>query len=237
MESPTDTPRTAKGEVEIVEPTRAERLIGRRAAESRATVPDLELTSVLDMSATVAARRELGATAGPESVPSLTAMAVRAAALALREHPRANGAYRDGRFERYERVNVGVLCETEDAYVTPTVLDADAKSLAELTTELAGLASRARDGSLSAPELAGATFTLADLSPHQIPRWAALVNPTQAAMLVAGAVRSVPVVRDGTIVPGEMATLTLGCDHRILYPSEAARWLNHVRETLEGGAL
>jgi pyruvate dehydrogenase E2 component (dihydrolipoamide acetyltransferase) len=218
-----------KGDSHSEEPTRIQRTIVRRAAESRATVPDLELSADVEMAACLALTREHG--------HSLTAVLTRACALALRAVPRVNGAYRDGRFERYERVNVGVLCETEDAYVTPTVLDADAKSLAELTTELARLASRARDGSLSAPELAGATFTLADLSPHRIPRWAALVNPTQAAMLVAGAVRSVPVVRDGTIVPGEMATLTLGCDHRILYPSEAARWLNHVRETLEGGAL
>src|SRR6202790_2789783 len=127
MDPPTNIQRTAKGEVRIEEPTRAERLVGRRAAESRATVPDFELATVVDMSATVAARRELRAAAGPEarrgprvagteSVPSLTATVVRACALALREHPRANGAYRDGHFELHARVNVGVAIMTGDSF-------------------------------------------------------------------------------------------------------------------------
>jgi pyruvate dehydrogenase E2 component (dihydrolipoamide acetyltransferase) len=217
-----------KGDAHAEQPTRIQRAIVRRAAEARATVPDLELSADVEMGRCLSRSRDHG--------HSLTAMLVKACALALRAVPRANGAYRDGHFELYERVNVGVLCETEDAYVVPTLLDADAKSLGELTAELEALAGRARDGSLRAPELAGATFTLADFAAHEIPRWAALVNPQQAAMLVAGAIRSVPIVRDGTIVPGEMATLTLGCDHRILYPSEAARWLSHVRGTLEQAA-
>jgi pyruvate dehydrogenase E2 component (dihydrolipoamide acetyltransferase) len=218
-----------KGGSYVEEPNRIQRGIVRRAAEARATVPDLELSADVEMTACLALARDNG--------HSLTAILTRACALALRAVPRANGAYRDGRFEVFERVNVGVVCETEDAYLIPTVLDADAKSLAELTAELEGLAGRAREGSLSPPELAGGTFTLADLGAHGIPRWAALVNSQQAAMLVAGAVHSVPIVHEGTIVPGEMATLTLGCDHRILYPAEAARWLTHVRSALETGAL
>jgi pyruvate dehydrogenase E2 component (dihydrolipoamide acetyltransferase) len=216
-----------RGDSHAQEPNRIQRAIVRRAAEARATVPDLELSADIEMGACLVLVRDHG--------HSLTAVLAKACALALRAVPRANGAYRDGRFELYERVNVGVLCETEDAYVVPTVLDADAKSLGELTTELDVLATRARDGSLTPPELAGATFTLADYGALEIPRWAALVNPQQAAMLVAGAIRSVPIVHDGTIVPGQMATLTLGCDHRILYPTDAARWLTHVRRTLEEG--
>jgi pyruvate dehydrogenase E2 component (dihydrolipoamide acetyltransferase) len=216
-----------RGDSHVEEPNRIQRTVVRRAAEARATVPDLELSTDVEMAACAALVRDHG--------HSLTAVLAKACAIALRAVPRANGAYRDGRFELYERVNVGVLCETADAYVVPTVLDADAKSLGELTTELEVLATRARDGSLTPPELAGATFTLADFGAHEIPRWAALVNPQQAAMLVAGAIRSVPIVRHGTIVPGEMATLTLGCDHRILYPTDAARWLTHVRRTLERG--
>jgi pyruvate dehydrogenase E2 component (dihydrolipoamide acetyltransferase) len=224
MDSPAQS-SGLRGASRAEEPNRIQRAIVRRAAEARATVPDLELSADVEMGRCLSLVREHG--------HSLTAVLAKACALALRAVPRANGAYRDGRFALYERVNVGVLCETDDAYVIPTLLDADAKPLGELTAELEALAGRARDGSLRPPELAGATFTLADFSAHEIPRWTALVNPQQAAMLVAGAVRSVPIVRNGTIVPGEMATLTLGCDHRILYPSEAARWLRHVRRTLE----
>jgi pyruvate dehydrogenase E2 component (dihydrolipoamide acetyltransferase) len=217
-----------KGDSPTQEPTPIQRAIVRRAAESRATVPDLELSADVEMGACLALAQDHGY--------SVTALLTRACALALRAVPRVNGAYRDGRFELHERVNIGVLCATEDAYVIPTVLDADAKSLPELSDELDTLAKRALDGALTPPELAGATFTLADLGAHAVPRWTALVSPQQAAMLVAGAVRAVPIVRDGAIVAAEMATLTLGCDHRIVYPSEAARWLTQVRRAMEAGA-
>ena len=82
---------------------------------------------------------------------------------ALRAHPRANAAYRDGRYELYSRVNVAVTVATQDGYANPTVLDADTKPLAALDSELSGLPERARAGELTPPELAGATFTLTDL--------------------------------------------------------------------------
>ncbi|HWF50569.1 MAG TPA: 2-oxo acid dehydrogenase subunit E2 [Solirubrobacteraceae bacterium] len=233
MDSPPNTPRTAKGEVEIVEPTRAERLIARRAAESRATVPDLELTSVVDMSATVAARRELGAAAGPESVPSLTAVVVRAAALALREHPRANGAYRDGRFELHGRVNVGVAVMSGDAMAVPAVPDADTKSAMKITAELRALAASVREGTITSPDLAGATFTITNLGVLGVSSFSPPVLPPQAAILAVGAVREVPVVRGGAILPGHEMNLTLNCDHRILYGTHAAEFLARIRALLE----
>jgi pyruvate dehydrogenase E2 component (dihydrolipoamide acetyltransferase) len=234
MDPPTNTgaARTAKGDVRVEEPTRAERSIGRRAAESRATVPGFELATVVDMSALVAARRELGAAAA-EPVPSLTAIVVRACALALREHPRANGAYRDGHFEFHSRVNVGVAMTAGDAFAVPTVPDADTKSALEITSELRSLADSVRAGSITSPELAGATFTLANLGVFGVSSFAAPVLPPQAAALAVGAVRDVPVVRSGDIVVGHEMNLTLTCDHRILYGTHAAGFLAGIRTLLE----
>jgi hypothetical protein len=151
-----------KGTTRIEDPSPAQRTIARRSAESRATVPDLELSADVDMAAAVELRAETGY-AG-------TALLVRACALALRETPRANGAYRDGRFELYSRVNIGVTLGTADAYAVPAVLDADQKSLAELSAELDDLAVRASAGELTPPELSGATFTLTDLGAYEIAR-------------------------------------------------------------------
>ena len=218
-----------KGETHIEEPTRPQRTIVRRSAEARATVPDLDLGTEVDMAACLTLRGEMGC--------SVTAMLLRACALALRNVPRANAAYRDGRFELYSRVNVGVCIETDDAYLIPTVLDANAKSLRELTQEIDALSSRARAGTLTPPELSGATFTLSDLGRHGVPRWGALVTPPQAGALAAGAIRAVPVLREGAIVAGHTMTLTLSCDHRILYGAHAARLLNGIQQLLEGGPL
>ncbi len=212
-----------KGETQLHEPARLPATIARRAAEIRATVPDLELDVAVDASAALAL-------AG-EGAYSITAILVRAAATALRELPWANAAYRDGRFERYGRVNVGVVVTTEDALVIPTVLDADSKQLAELTEEIERLTARARDGELTPPEQAGQTFTLSDFTRLGADRVTPMIMAPQAAALTAGAIRSTPTVgTDGAVVVGRAITLALACDHRILFGSRAARLLGRIAE-------
>lgn len=232
IDTGTATATTAKGRVQIEEPTRAERLIARRAAEARATVPDIELTAIVDMSASAATRSELSAATG-EAFPSLTAMIVRACALGLREYPRANGAYRDGNFELYARINVGVAVMSGEAYAVPAVTDADTKTTLEIDAELRSLAAKVRAGTVTPPELAGATFTVCNLGGLGVTSFSPPVPPSQAAILAVGAVRRVPVVRNGDIVAGHEMNLTLGCDARILHGAQAAGFLTHIRALLE----
>jgi pyruvate dehydrogenase E2 component (dihydrolipoamide acetyltransferase) len=214
-----------RGDTTIEEPDRAARAIARRSAEIRATVPDLELSVEADAGALLARANAEGATA--------TALLLAACAGALRAFPRVNGAYRDGRYELYSRVNIGVVIETAQTPVTATVLDADAKSVAELDEEVARLTARARSGQLTPPEQAGATFTFDDLGESGVHRVAGLVRPSQAAILTAGAVRATPVVRDGTVVAGHQLTLTLACDHRIVFGAQAAAFLRRVMELVQ----
>jgi pyruvate dehydrogenase E2 component (dihydrolipoamide acetyltransferase) len=216
---------STKGTTRTEDPNRLERTIARRVAESRATVPDLELTADVDMAACLALVNDRGV--------SVTAALVSACALALREFPRANGAYRDGRFELYSRVNVGIAVPTDGAYTIPTVFDADTKTLEALEAELEGLRQRALSGELLAPELSGATFTLTDLGGYGVRSASTVITPSQSAAIAAGAVRETPVVRDGGIVPGQSMTLTLSCDHRILHGAEAAKFLVRVKSLLE----
>lgn len=210
-----------KGETELHEPDRLSATIARRAAEIRATVPDLELDVDVDPSAALALSRDGG--------HNLTAILVHAAATALRELPWANAAYRDGRFERYGRVNVGIVVTTEEALVIPTVFDADAKSLTELTEEIERLSTRARDGRLTPPEQSGQTFTLSDFTELGADRVTPMITASQAAALTAGAIRPAPVVAaDGSVTAGRVMTLVLACDHRILFGSRAARLLGRI---------
>jgi pyruvate dehydrogenase E2 component (dihydrolipoamide acetyltransferase) len=218
-----------KGGARVEEPSRAQQAIARRAAESRATIPHLELAVDVDMAASTAAR--------DSQAQSPTARLVRACGLALREVPRANGAYRDARFELYSRINVGVAVYTDDAFVLPTLFDADQKPLGQLTEELERLTVRAAGGQLTPPELAGSTFTLWDLSAQGMAGGAPIIVPPQAAAVAAGAVREIPVVRGPDVVPGEVMTVTLACDHRILYGTEAARFLAAIKSHLEEGYL
>jgi pyruvate dehydrogenase E2 component (dihydrolipoamide acetyltransferase) len=216
-----------KGVASIREPTRSERAVGRRTAETRATVPDLELGLEVDAGPALSRAASQGC--------SFTAVLVSACAAALREHPRANGAYRDGHFELHSRVNVAVTMPTEDAYVAATLLNADTRSLTELQSELTRLGALAAAGELTAAALAGATFTLTDLGPQGVHRASTFITSPQAAAIAAGAVRSVPIVEGGEVRPGQALSLTLAADSRILFGAAAARFLLAVGRALESG--
>ncbi|HTC59813.1 MAG TPA: dihydrolipoamide acetyltransferase family protein [Solirubrobacteraceae bacterium] len=247
---------SAKGETTTVELSRTQRTIARRMAESKATIPDFTLSADIDMERCVDLRAELKrlsrvgdgrdrakATAGDErdrtAAPTYNDMIVKACALALRDHPRANGSYRDSRFELHARVNVGVAVAsgaedpTGGALVVPTVFDADTKALGEIARETRALAERVRDGSITPPELSGGTFTVSNLGMYGIKSFTAIVNPPQAAILAVGAVAPRPVVRKKKLVARQTMSVTLACDHRILYGADAALFLARIRDLLE----
>jgi pyruvate dehydrogenase E2 component (dihydrolipoamide acetyltransferase) len=227
-------PATAKGEVRRQELSRTQQLVARRMAESRATVPHFTLQAEIDMEQAVDGRAALKAAAGGgELVPSFNDMVVKACALALREFPRANGAYRDGHFELYSRVNVGVAVAAQDALVVPTVFDADTKSLRAIAADTRELAAKVRDATITPPELSGGTFTVSNLGMYGISNFEAVINPPQAAILAVGALEPKAVVRDGEVVARHTMGVTLACDHRILYGADAAEFLGRVRTLLE----
>jgi pyruvate dehydrogenase E2 component (dihydrolipoamide acetyltransferase) len=229
-----ERPETAKGAITHEELTKLQQTVARRMAESKATAPHFQLAAEIDMSRAVAARARIKSEAAEgEVVPSFNDMVVKACAIALREHPRANGAYRDGRLELYSRVNVGVAVAARDALVVPTIFDADLKGLRQIATEARALAERVRDGSVTPPELSGGTFTVSNLGMYGISNFQAVINPPQAGILAVGAITETPVVRDGEIATAHLMGVTLACDHRVLYGADGAIFLGRVRALLE----
>jgi pyruvate dehydrogenase E2 component (dihydrolipoamide acetyltransferase) len=222
-----------RGEVTHQDLTRLQKTVARRMAESKATAPDFVMTVEVDMEEAVALRGQLKAASGGETAPSFNDFVVKASALALRDFPRANGAYRDGAFELYSRVNVGVAVAGQDALVVPTIFDADGKGLGAIAAEARRLAERVRAGEITPPELSAGTFTVSNLGMYGIRRFTAVINPPQAAILAVGELLPRPVARDGAVVVRAVMELTLACDHRILYGADAAEFLGRIREYLE----
>ncbi len=225
--------QAGRGETTEQDLTRLQKTVARRMAESKATAPDFVLTVEVDMEEAVALRKQLKAAAGDQPAPSFNDFVIKASALALRDFPRANGAYRDGKFELYSRVNVGVAVAGQDALVVPTVFDADSKSLGHIARESRARAERVRAGAITPPELSSGTFTVSNLGMFGIKRFVAVINPPQAAILAVGALEPRPVVRDGEVVIRSIMELTLSCDHRILYGADAAEFIARIREYLE----
>jgi len=193
--------------------------------ESATSTPVLTAAADVDVSLIVALRR--GARETGHEVPSLNDFVVKAAALALRDHPRVNGSYAEGRIETYSRVNVGIAVATDDdALVVPVVLDADRKSLAEIGAESRRLADAARRRTLTPDELHHATFTVSNLGMFGVRSFTAILDAPQAAILAVGGTRREP-FEDG---PGRIGfrdalTMTVTCDHRVVYGAHAAQFL------------
>ena len=224
---------TRKGAVETHQLSRLQQTVARRMAEARATVPEFELRVDVDMGACVELREKLRSL-GADPLPSYNDMIVKAVSVALREFPRVNGSYKDGAFEHYERVNVGVAVAADDALVVPTVTDADKKSLGEIARITRQLAAKVRDSTITPPELSGGTFTVSNLGMFGVDSFSAVINVPQAAILAVGAMKKRPVVDESDqVVVRPMLTLTLACDHRILYGADGARFLSRLRDLLE----
>ncbi len=225
---------SGRGTITATEPTRTQTLIARRMSESRATVPSFTLQISVDMTTATTLRAELKATAAEgQAVPTINDMVVKASALALREQPQANGAWRDGKFEHYSRVNVGVAVAGTGTLVVPTVFDADAKTLAEISAETGALAERVRSGTITPPQTSGGTFTVSNLGMFGVRSFEAVINTPQAAILAVGAVEQRPAVYAGEIEARMLMELTLACDHRILYGADGAKLLARIKALLE----
>lgn len=227
-EHPPDTERgsSARGEVERIELDRQHATFARKMAESKATAPHVYLGAEAEMTRAL----ELIA-AGEVAVRDLI---LRASALALRELPRANGAYRDGAVELYSRINPCFAVTAESGVIYPTVFDADTKSLDEIAGETRNLSKKVLDGSITAPDLSGSTFTLQALDTPGVDRFTPILNPPHAATLGTGSVEARPVARaDGSVEARPTITLDLACDSRIIGGAEGATFLARVRSLVE----
>ncbi|MDW5593050.1 dihydrolipoamide acetyltransferase family protein [Conexibacter stalactiti] len=214
--------------------TRLQRVVAKRMAEANSTVPHFQVQTEVTLDSVIALRAQLKQSAGAETVvPSINDLVVKASALALRRHPLANGSFRDDGLQLHERVNVGVAVAAEGALVVPVIRDADVKSVGQIARETRALAARVRDGSSTPEDLDGGTFTVSNLGMFGMTAIWPVVNLPQAAILGVGAAREVLRRRDGEIVDATMLTLTLSCDHRILYGADAARFLADIGQMLE----
>ena len=225
---------TGRGDVERRELTRIERIVAERMVQAKTEAPEFFLTVDVDMTEAVAVRAQLKDALGDdEPVPSFNDFVVRAAALALVRHPHANGAFVGDALERYSRVNVGVAVAAPGSLLVPTVFDADRRTLGGIAAETRRLATAAREGTVGPQDLSSGTFTVSNLGMLGIREFTAVLNAPQAAILAVGRMETRPVWRDDAFVPRSLMTMTLTCDHRILYGADAAAFLGEIRGLLE----
>ncbi len=225
---------TLEGDLVPVTPMRA--AIARRMTESKQQAPHFYVSAEIETDALAATLAEEGERAGARI--SATAGLVRAAAIALRAHPRVNSVWTEEGLLQVRDVNVGVAIALPDGLIAPALLDAAGKGLVDTASALTDLVERARGKKLRAPEMTDATFTVSNLGMFGVSQFSAIVTPPQVAILATG--RSLSRLLpspDGPRMAAVM-TATLSVDHRALDGADAAAFLDTFREAVEApGAL
>lgn len=205
--------------------------IAKRLSESKFTSPHFYETIDIDMKPAVEARTKLNEISDVKI--SFNDIVVKACAHALRRHPEVNSSWYGDKIRRHGDVNIAVAVAIDEGLLTPVLHHADRKSLRALSAETRELAELARNKKLQPDQMEGSTFTISNLGMFGIEEFTAIINPPNACILAVGAIRDVPVVENGEVVPGKRMKVTLSSDHRIVDGAMAAAYLTTLRQMLE----
>lgn len=205
--------------------------IARRLSESKFSSPHYYETIEIDMGAVWDARKKLNEIS--ETKISFNDIVVKACATALRKHPDINSSWYGDKIVEHGDVNIAVAVGIDEGLVTPVINNTDQKGLQQIASEGRELIEKARDRKLQPEEMEGSTFTISNLGMFGIEEFTAIINPPNACILAVGAIKEVPVVEDGEVVPGKRMKVTLSSDHRIVDGVSAAKFLNTLKSMLE----
>jgi pyruvate dehydrogenase E2 component (dihydrolipoamide acetyltransferase) len=227
--------RPSGPDVEVVEPTRMQATIARRMAEAKTTVPEFTVTVEARVDLAVSMRQQLKDSVPGADKVTMTDFLVRACALALKKFPEVNSSWVDGKFQRKRRISIGLAVAPSQGMglLVPVVHDADLKDLIQISIESRQVIERARSGRPAEGDLSGATFSISNLGMYGVDEFVAIINPPEAAILAVGAIKEVPVVDGGRVVPGKVMRMTLSVDHRVFYGATAAQFMAEVRRLIE----
>ncbi|HYM66467.1 MAG TPA: dihydrolipoamide acetyltransferase family protein, partial [Patescibacteria group bacterium] len=233
--SRTATERPTGPAFEVVEPLRMQATIARRMVEAKSTVPEFQVTVEARGDEAVRMRQQLKDSVPGADKVTMTDFLVRACALALRKFPEVNSSWVDGRFQRKRAINIGLAVAPSQGMglLVPVVHDADTKDLIQISIESRQVIERARSGRPLEGDLSGATFSISNLGMFGVDEFVAIINPPEAAILAVGAIKDVPVVQDGAIVPGKVMRMTLSVDHRVFYGATAAQFTAEIKRLIE----
>ncbi|MBC8077589.1 MAG: 2-oxo acid dehydrogenase subunit E2, partial [Chloroflexales bacterium] len=233
--APAQTP-TPAGEVTPM--SRMRRAISRAMTDSKPGVPHIYITSEIDMAEAMRLRKQINDSGAADVKISPNDLVVKAAAKALVKFPQLNSSYAttsEGQpgVVAHPQINVSVAVATDNGLMAPAVRDADKKSLGTIAAEVRDMAGRAREGKIKPNELEGATFQTSNLGMFDVVEFVSIITVPQAASLSIGAIRQLPVVREGQIVVGEIMNLTLSVDHRVADGAVAAQFLQELKRLLQ----
>ena len=213
-------------------------IIAKRMLESTTQIPYVYLDIELDAAPLLALREQLNTGLEKEGVKlSVNDFILKASAEALRRVPAVNCSWEGAHIRHHGAAHVAFAVAMEDGLITPVIRDAHVKSIFQISTEAKSLGKKAKEKKLVPAEFTGGTFCVSNLGMMGIPKFTAIINPPNAAILAVGTTVTKPVVKHGQIVVGQTLTVTLSCDHRVFDGAVGAHYLGALKTLLESPAL
>lgn len=209
--------------------------IARRLSESKFSAPHFYLTMEIDMDAAISARKSINEVAQVKI--SFNDIVIKAVAEGIRKNPRVNASWQEDVVRYKEHIHVGVAVAVEDGLVVPVIKFADGKTLSQISTEVKDFAGKAKSKKLQPQEMEGNTFTVSNLGMFGIESFTSIINSPEACILSVGAIKQVPVVKGGQIVPGNTMKVTLACDHRAVDGAVGSAFLQTFKQLMENPVL
>lgn len=209
--------------------------IARRLAESKFTAPHFYLTIEIDMDRAIDVRKSILDSVGVKI--SFNDLVIKAAAVALKKHPKVNASWLGDVIRYNQHVHMGVAVAVDEGLLVPVVRFADTKTLSQIAAEVKDYAGKAKDKKLQPADWEGNTFTISNLGMFGIDEFTAIINPPDACILAVGGIRQTPVVKNGQIVPGNLMKVTLSCDHRVVDGALGAAFLQTFKSYMENPVL
>jgi pyruvate dehydrogenase E2 component (dihydrolipoamide acetyltransferase) len=232
-----------EGSYQLVPHDGMRRTIAQRLTASVQTVPHFYLTVDCEIGKLLAAREEINAAAPkdkdgkPAYKLSVNDFVIKALALALQRIPDANVSWTEGGMLKHKHSDVGVAVALPAGLITPIIRNAETKSLSAISNEMRDLAARARDRKLKPQEYQGGTTSVSNLGMYGIKDFTAVINPPQSTILAVGTAEERAVVRKGQIVPAQIMSVTLSCDHRSVDGALGAELIGAFKTLIENPVM
>ncbi len=218
---------------ENVDLSRMRQTIAKVTSDSKRDAPHFYVTSDIDMTKAMQLRRDTNDAIPAENRVSVNDMVIKAAAIALKRHPKFNAFFRGDHLQMNPNINMGIAIALEAGLIVPGISGCESRSLVEIAAASRDLIARANNGTLRNEEYSGTTFSISNLGMFDVDSFVAIIFPPHAAVLAVGRVKEQAVVRDGQLAVAQMMKATVSVDHRVADGAEAALFLVEVKNLLE----
>lgn len=216
-------------------PSTVWRVMAERMTASWTTVPHFYLIREVDATHLIEWRTSILSKLEKQSgvKPTYTDFLVKLIGFTLREHPRVNASWMDGKIQFNNKINVGLAVAIEDGLIVPVIRNADTSSISEIATQRKDLIERAESRKLRPADISDGTFTVSNLGMYNVDVFNAIVNTPQAAILAVGRIAERVVPVNGQPAVRSMMSISLSCDHRVVDGARAAQFLDDLASLIE----